>query len=389
MNPEKAPADSFTRFALRVPTEEEVPTVKVSVQLPEGLDEVTFQPKPGWKRTQSGRVVTWSGGEIGVGEFDEFGLSVHLPNTPGETLIFPATQTYANGKVVHWIGALTADEPAPHVTLEAAESAAPATTTTAASETTDDNDDGTDAALWTRDRRSHPGLGGPRVRDHPDAARLRRTLALAAVALTAALLAPGAEAHFGTGKLGYRSTIRGVKPPMRGLKLKVLYGDDQVALDNRSGKTIVIEGYGGEPYLRFAPDGIFVNVNSPAGYLNQDRYGQSTVPKTATAKARPNWQKLAGGNSWAWHDHRIHYMSRTPPQAIQDAPRQPHHVFDWKVPATENGKPFVIAGSLDYKPPPKATKSFPLRLTIVLVILIAVGMVGLLALRRVLLRSLD
>jgi uncharacterized protein YcnI len=141
MNPEKAPADSFSRFAVRVPTEEDGPTVKVSIQLPAGLDEVTFQPKPPWKRTQSGRVVTWSGGQIGPSEFDEFGLSVHLPNTPGKVLVFPATQTYANGKVVHWIGALTSDEPAPHVTLEAAESETPTTTTTTASPTTTEGDD--------------------------------------------------------------------------------------------------------------------------------------------------------------------------------------------------------------------------------------------------------
>ena len=105
LNPGNAPADSFSRFALRVPTEEDVPTVKVSIQLPAELEEVGFQPKEGWTRTQNGRVVTWSGGQIGVGEFDEFGLSIHVPNTPGETLTFPATQTYANGKVVRWIGA--------------------------------------------------------------------------------------------------------------------------------------------------------------------------------------------------------------------------------------------------------------------------------------------
>lgn len=140
MNPEKAPADSFTRFALRVPTEEDVPTVKVSIQLPAGLDEVSFQPKPGWKRMESGRVVTWSGGEIGPGEFDEFGLSTHLPNTPGKVLVFPATQTYANGKVAHWIGALTSDEPAPNVALEAAESETPATTTATKSASGDDDD---------------------------------------------------------------------------------------------------------------------------------------------------------------------------------------------------------------------------------------------------------
>jgi hypothetical protein len=54
---------------------------------------------------------------------------------------------------------------------------------------------------------------------------LRRGLGVAA--LLACLLAPAAEAHFGTAKLGYRSTIEGVKPGVPGMKLKVLYGDDQ------------------------------------------------------------------------------------------------------------------------------------------------------------------
>ena len=83
---------------------------------------------------------------------------------------------------------------------------------------------------------------------------MKRSLVVAAV--LAALLAPGAEAHFGTGKLGYRSTITAVKPHMPGLKFKVLYGDDQIFLDNRSGRTVIIKGYSGEPYLRFAPSGM-------------------------------------------------------------------------------------------------------------------------------------
>jgi len=215
---------------------------------------------------------------------------------------------------------------------------------------------------------------------------LKRAFVVAAL-LAAVLLPPGAEAHFGTGKKGYRSRIVAVKPHEAGLELKVLYGDDQIWLDNKTGKTIVIRGYGGEPYLRFGHNGIYVNGNSPAVYLNQDRYARSTVPKSARPTAQPKWQKLAGGELWAWHDHRIHYMSQTPPRLIQDEPRKPHHVFNWKVPATANGKPFLITGSLDYKPPPK--NSFPVGLAIVLATLIAVGMVGLFALRRVLLRSLE
>jgi len=215
---------------------------------------------------------------------------------------------------------------------------------------------------------------------------VRRALVVAA--LLAALLAPAAEAHFGTAKLGYRSTITGVDPGMPGLRFKILYGDDQVWLDNRSGKTVVIDGYADEPYLRFSPGGIYVNINSPAGYLNQDRYARVKPPKSANPKARPNWEKLAGGNVWAWHDHRIHYMSPIPPPQIKSSPRKPHHVFDWKVQAAENGKPFLISGSLDYKPPPESKDDFPTGLVILLATLIGVGLIGLFALRRVLIRSL-
>jgi hypothetical protein len=213
---------------------------------------------------------------------------------------------------------------------------------------------------------------------------VKRALVLAVLA--AAVVAPGAEAHFGTGKLGYRSTITKIDPRMPGLTFSILYGDDQIKLDNRSGKTVIIKGYSGEPYLRFAPNGVFVNVNSPASYLNQDRYGRVEVPKSATADANPKWAKMANVRVWAWHDHRIHYMNPIPPPQIKEAPRRRHHVFDWKVPASEDGKKFVIAGSLDYTPPPK--KDFPYGLVISLAALVGAGMVGLFALRRVLIRSL-
>lgn len=216
---------------------------------------------------------------------------------------------------------------------------------------------------------------------------MKRGLALAVVLMAAALLSPGADAHFGSGKKGYRSRIIAIKPAIAGIKAKVLYGDDQIWLDNHSGETVVIRGYSGEPYLRFGPGGIYVNGNSPAVYLNLDRYARSKLPKFASATAKPNWQKLAGTEIWAWHDHRIHWMSPIPPKQILDAPRKRHHLWNWKVPATANGKRFAITGSLDYVPPKK--DGFPVGLAIVLGALIAVGSIGLLALRGILKRSLE
>ncbi len=162
VNPNTVPTDSFARFAVRVPTEREnADTTKVTLQLPEGLFFVSFQPKPGWTRTVttekldppvevfgdmvSERIssVTWEGGKIAPGEFDEFGLSAKVPDAPGTQLVFPAVQTYSSGEVVRWIGAPDADEPAPRVTLEATTAepaAAPATTSEAAAEREEDED---------------------------------------------------------------------------------------------------------------------------------------------------------------------------------------------------------------------------------------------------------
>ena len=66
---------------------------------------------------------TAAGGNDGIepGQFQDFGISVRLPERPaGTKLTFKALQTYAGGEVVRWIGGPDADEPAPQVTLTAA-----------------------------------------------------------------------------------------------------------------------------------------------------------------------------------------------------------------------------------------------------------------------------
>ena len=124
IDPAAVPAGSFARFDLRVPNEREnASTTKVAVKLPSGLGDVSFESKPGWKRSVAMGVVTWQGGTIRPGEFEEFGLSAEVPDEAGLKLTFPAVQTYSDGQVVRWIGAPDADEPAPQVTLDAVEAA--------------------------------------------------------------------------------------------------------------------------------------------------------------------------------------------------------------------------------------------------------------------------
>jgi periplasmic copper chaperone A len=139
VNPPEWEAEGFARFAIRVPTERpNAATTKVSMKLPEGVFFVSFQPKPGWKRevkmakldepvevsgdevTERVDTVTWTGGRIKPGEFDEFGMSLRMPEQEGQELAFPTVQTYSSGEVVRWIGEADSEEPAPRVKVLAA-----------------------------------------------------------------------------------------------------------------------------------------------------------------------------------------------------------------------------------------------------------------------------
>lgn len=164
VQPDRAPAGAFTRLDVRVPSErDDAGTTKVDVQLPPGFVFVSYQPLPGWRvklthskldkpvETDEGdkideRVsrVTWTGdgkqGIVGPGQFQDFGLSVRIPDgKAGDALTFKALQTYSDGQVVRWIGAQDSDTPAPIVTVTGAQVTPAATATPTAANTSSSN----------------------------------------------------------------------------------------------------------------------------------------------------------------------------------------------------------------------------------------------------------
>jgi uncharacterized protein YcnI len=139
LNPREWEAGGFAKFDMRVPNENESgDTTKIVMRFPEQVISASFQPVEGWKRTvkmakldepidDEGEqiteridTVTWSGGRIRPGEFQEFGISFQVPEDvePGTALAFPSLQTYTNpDEVRRWIGPEDADSPAPTVTV--------------------------------------------------------------------------------------------------------------------------------------------------------------------------------------------------------------------------------------------------------------------------------
>jgi hypothetical protein len=172
---------------------------------------------------------------------------------------------------------------------------------------------------------------------------VRGAAAVALVALCA--VAPTAAAH--EGNPNYRSQVRTITPAIAGVEAQVLNYDDRIELRNEGDETVVVEGYRGEPYLRFRPDGLVeVNRRSPAAYLNEDRFAKVSVPRSADPAAPPEWEVVSRTGSYDWHDHRIHWMAASPPERVRGDEETRTKIFDWKLPVAAAGHRSLIRGSL-------------------------------------------
>ncbi|GAB2714165.1 YcnI family copper-binding membrane protein [Kitasatospora kifunensis] len=178
VQPSSAPKGAADQsFAFRVPNEDDqASTVKVELYFPTDhpIASALIAPVPGWTdqiqttklttpiKTDDGDItdvvseVTWSGGSIAPGHYQDFTLDFGQLPSDTDQLVFKALQTYSNGNIVRWIdtsqpGQPEPDHPAPTLKLTAAtaDSGAPATASTApaASAKSASADDSTARAL--------------------------------------------------------------------------------------------------------------------------------------------------------------------------------------------------------------------------------------------------
>ncbi len=187
-----------------------------------------------------------------------------------------------------------------------------------------------------------------------------------ALVLTGALLAltAGPAAADPPGPTNYRTEIIGLDPEVDGIEADVLGGDAFLQL-RVTGHEVVVPGYDGEElYLRYDADGsVYENVRSRAWFQNQARYGalERDIPSDTGASVPPEWVLVSTDGTFAWHDHRIHFMSPTslPPVGSEDGVvayvdpnggEQLTTVFAEPIMIRVDGEPVGLVGDLYYVP---------------------------------------
>lgn len=104
--PAQSAAGGWERYSVLVPTEKASPTVRVEVRLPNGMEVIAVEAKPGWQGKYepfpigAARVV-WEGGRIPPDEFVSFEFLAWNPKV-ASVVQWQATQVYEDGSSDRW-----------------------------------------------------------------------------------------------------------------------------------------------------------------------------------------------------------------------------------------------------------------------------------------------
>lgn len=218
-----------------------------------------------------------------------------------------------------------------------------------------------------------------------------RLLAVTAAALLLAVAwQPDAQAHTRTQETTNLTATITDAPSFEGVSWEVHTGGLAVEVANHGQSTLIVEGYEGEPYLRIGPDGVEHNRRSAATYLNEDRYGEATLPPAVDPDAPADWVRVSDEPRAVWHDHRVHWMSPRPPDFVETnalsravvelefagplgrAGADEGTFSDWEIPLTYDGEPASLEGELAWHDAPAAWPWLVLAL-----LLVAPGLLGL------------
>ncbi len=162
---------------------------------------------------------------------------------------------------------------------------------------------------------------------------------LVACAGFAAIEPAAAEAHVSPGltSTSYRAHIDGLQPHVSGITVTVLDSDQRLRIEADPPHVVIVLGRVGEPLLRIAAGGVFVNSRSPTA----ESIGLTTQQDAQTAR----WIRLSSGHSYTWHESRLRPVS-----VAEGASRR---VAGWSVPLLVDGRRGSVTGSEWYAAPPR------------------------------------
>ncbi|OAB45633.1 YcnI family protein [Paenibacillus antarcticus] len=111
VKPTASTPGAWETYTIKIPVERDIPTTKVTLKIPTGVDFKQYQPVPDWQtsttKDTSGKVssITWTatGNGIATGEFQTFNFVVQNPEADA-SLAWDAYQYYKDGNIVEWTG---------------------------------------------------------------------------------------------------------------------------------------------------------------------------------------------------------------------------------------------------------------------------------------------
>ena len=174
---------------------------------------------------------------------------------------------------------------------------------------------------------------------------MRRARALVACALGFLVVAPPAAALADPAQPGNtESVVESVKPSTDAVRFDIVGGDAFVRVRVERGHIFEMAGYYDEPFVRIAQDGtVSVNESSDTFRISKSRYGAgTTLDGSGSTDGEESWVVAASNGTYLWHDHRVHWMSPTAPQAIDDRGL----VQQWTIPVVIDNRQTIVSGSL-------------------------------------------
>ena len=174
---------------------------------------------------------------------------------------------------------------------------------------------------------------------------------LASVAAALLMLPATATAHGPVNPAASRWQARVTHVPA-GLHAQAVDGDLRLWLRADPGITAEVIDYRGAAYLRFSPQGVFVNSNSAMWYVNH--VPRLTPPLSLGPRTRPHWQHVSSGHSYLWQDGRLQALSRTA------LPPGSHEAGVWSIALKVEGRPARITGRLYRWPDPSPVWFWPI-----------------------------